>query len=198
MDFTIESLSTNIFTGATNAIYSKTESDNSHYKLLMGNAISELGEVTTDLLDNIEANDEKKLEKFLVNRGDVAILARGSSIRAGMITADIAALKVIPSASFVIIRPDNKKLLGEVLVAYLNSSIGQSALAKLMRGVAVQSVSASDLKQMTIQLPTADKQNEIAELFYVSNEAYKNGITFIEQQRKTAIACMLDIMMGAK
>lgn len=197
-NYTMDSVSEMIFTGATNAIYSKSEASNATYRLLMGNTISELGEISVESLDGIDAVDEKKIEKVLLKTGDVALLSRGSSMRAGIITKEIAVMNVVPSASFIIIRPNPKAFLGEVLVAYLNSSVGQSALAQLTKGTTLQSLATSDFKKMSIHLPSMDKQKEMVELFYASNEAYKNGKDFIEQQRLTAIATMLTIMLGAK
>lgn len=193
----LESISLSIFTGVPVGRYRKTDAVDSGYKVLMGNALDELGEVLPESLENIEIIDDTKLDRMLLNAGDVAVLARGTAIRAGIISQEIAQLTVIPSASFVIIRPDREKLLGEVLVAYLNSVVGQSIIATSTNGATIQnSVSASDLKKMMITLPNMLKQQEIVDLFYASNQAYRNGIAFIEQQRITASACMLSIMSG--
>lgn len=195
---TIYDLCSDLTTGATNALFEKVEEQGSNIlNLLTGSSLNLNGEILEDQLTAIKVKEGKDTERFKLQAGDVVLLAKGNSIRAAYVTAQIAALNVIASANFILLRPNQELLKGEVLVAYLNSKAGQSKLSSISTGAAIQNVSLSNLKGVEMDLVEMDKQREIADLFHASNQAYKSTIELAEQQKKVATACINQLMKGA-
>ena len=196
---TIEMLCNKLTTGATNALFEKCESNaEGTMRLLTGSSVNLNGEIVEDQLSPVTIAEGKSMQRFLLQEGDVVLLAKGNSIRAGYVTERIAKLNVIASANFILLRPNNNELLGEVLVAYFNSAVGQSVLDNISTGAIITNISLSSINKLVIELPELSKQNEIAELFHASNQAYQSTLNLAEQQKKVATAYITQLMKGAK
>ncbi|GAD78622.1 restriction endonuclease subunit S [Vibrio ezurae] len=184
-------------TGATNALFEKTnQRDEKSLYLLTGNSLNSNGEIIEEQLGSVTLKEGKEIQRFLLQQGDVVLLAKGNSIRAGYVTERIAKLNVIASANFILIRPNNNELLGEVLVAYFNSPAGQSLLDATSTGATIKNISLSNIKKVGVEFPALCKQREIAELFHASNHAYQATINLAEQQKKAALACISQLIKG--
>lgn len=196
---TIEVLCNELTTGATNALFEKNESNSEGaMRLLTGSSVNLNGEIIDQQLSEIIIKEGKDIQRFLLKEGDVVLLAKGNSIKAGYVTKAIADLNVIASANFILLRPNNNELLGEVLVAYFNSSVGQSQLDTISTGAIITNISLSSIKKLVIELPGLNKQNEIAELFHASNQAYQSTLNLAEQQKKVSTAYITQLIKGAK
>ncbi|MBB1365964.1 restriction endonuclease subunit S [Pseudoalteromonas sp. SR44-5] len=196
---TIEVLCNELTTGATNALFEKNESNvEGALHLLTGSSVNLNGEIIEQQLSEIIIKEGKDIQRFLLKEGDVVLLAKGNSIKAGYVTKAIAELNVIASANFILLRPNNNELLGEVLVAYFNSSVGQSQLDTISTGAIITNISLSSIKKLVIELPGLNKQNEIAELFHASNQAYQSTLNLAEQQKKVSTAYITQLIKGAK
>tara|TARA_R110001583_G_scaffold43838_4_gene139264 strand:- start:11602 stop:12198 length:597 start_codon:yes stop_codon:yes gene_type:complete len=195
---TIEVLCDEITTGATNALFEKCESNaEGVMRLLAGSSVNLNGEIVENQLSRVSIAEGKSIQRFLLQQGDVVLLAKGNSIRAGYVTERIAKLSVIASANFILLRPNKNELLGEVLVAYFNSPAGQGLLDETSTGAAIKNISLSNIKKLNVKFPALDKQHEIAELFHASNHAYQATINLAEQQKKAASACISQLIKGA-
>jgi hypothetical protein len=195
---TIESLCKELTTGVTNALFEKSDQpgeDTVH--LLAGSSLNQHGEIVEKQLSNVKIKDGKNIERFQLIEGDVVLLSKGNSIRAAYVTAKVANLNVIASANFILLRPDQDKLIGEVLVSYFNSTAGQNSLDDISTGAIIKNISLSNIKRVEIELPNLEKQEEIAKLFHASNQAYKSTINLATQQKKVASACINQLMKGA-
>lgn len=195
---TLEMLCDEQTTGATNALFKKgAQNTEGALHLLTGSSLNKNGEIIQQQLGTVTLKEGKDVQRFLLKEGDVVLLAKGNSIRAGYIKASIAKLNVIASANFILLRPRNNELLGEVLVAFFNSPEGQSLLDATSTGATIKNISLSNIKKLKIALPELSKQHEIAELFHASNQAYQSTINLAEQQKKVASACISQLMKGA-
>ncbi|MEJ6122804.1 restriction endonuclease subunit S [Vibrio sp. 2-Bac 85] len=195
---TIEVLCNELTTGATNALFEKIENNvEGTLHLLTGSSVNLNGEIIEQHLSQVTIKDGKDIQRFLLQEGDVVLLAKGNSIRAGYVTENIAQLNVIVSANFILLRPNNNQLLGEVLVTYFNSAVGQSMLDATSTGAAIKNINLSNIKKMELELPELSKQHEIAELFNARNQAYQATIKLAEQQKKVTTACISKLMKGA-
>jgi hypothetical protein len=93
---TIEVLCNELTTGATNALFEKSESNaEGAMYLLTGSAVNLNGEIVEDQLSSVTIAEGKSIQRFLLQEGDVVLLAKGNSIRAGYVTERIAKLNVI-------------------------------------------------------------------------------------------------------
>lgn len=195
---TIEVLCNELTTGATNALFEKSEKDSEGtMRLLTGSSVNQNGEIVEQQLSSVTITEGKSMQRFLLQAGDVVLLAKGNSIRAGYVTEQIAKLNVIASANFIVLRPNKYVLLGEVLVAYFNSPAGQSVLDAASTGAAIKNINLANIRKIEIELPTLSKQHEIAELFHASNQAYNATLNLAEQQKKVAMACISQLIKGA-
>lgn len=194
---TIGVLCNELTTGATNALFEKSaQSAEKTSYLLTGSSLNTNGEIIQQQLGIVTLKEGKDVQRFILKEGDVVLLAKGNSIRAGYVTAAIAKLNVLASANFILLRPRNNELLGEVLVAFFNSPEGQSLLDATSTGAAIKNISLSNIKKLEIALPELSKQQEISELFHASNRAYQSTINLAEQQKKAASACISQLMKG--
>ncbi len=195
---TIEVLCNELTTGATNALFEKSENDSEGtMRLLTGSSVNLNGEIVEQQLSSVTIAEGKSMQRFLLQAGDVVLLAKGNSIRAGYVTEQIAKLNVIASANFIVLRPNQNEVLGEVLVAYFNSPAGQSVLDAASTGAAIKNINLANIRKMEIELPSLSKQREIAELFHASNQAYNATLNLAEQQKKVAMACISQLIKGA-
>lgn len=195
---TIEVLCNELTTGATNALFEKSENDSEGtMRLLTGSSVNLNGEIVEQQLSSVTIAEGKSMQRFLLQAGDVVLLAKGNSIRAGYVTEQIAKLNVIASANFIVLRPNKNVLLGEMLVAYFNSPAGQSVLDAASTGAAIKNINLANIRKMEIELPSLSKQREIAELFHASNQAYNATLNLAEQQKKVAMACISQLIKGA-
>lgn len=194
---TIEYLCDELIMGATNALFEKSiNKDVKSLYLLTGSSLNLNGEIIEGHLGSVTLKEGKEIQRFLLKQGDVILLAKGNSIRAGYVTESIAKLNVIASANFILLRPNNKKLLGEVIVSYFNSPAGQSVLEAMSTGAIIKNISLSNIKKLKIEFPTLSQQHEIAELFHASNQVYHSTINLAEQQKKVAMACISQLIKG--
>jgi restriction endonuclease S subunit len=155
------------------------------------------GEIIVDQLNRVEVIKGRDVSRFLVKEGDVVLLARGNSMRAAYVTEEVSKLNVILSANFILLRPNSDQLRGEVLVSYFNSEQGQNTLSATSVGAAIRNISLSNIRRLQVEIPSLEKQQEIADIFHVSNEVYKSTLLMAEQQQKVANACIHQLMKGA-
>jgi len=197
MNIKIENIA-DIFVGRANGVYKREGVAESDPLLLQGADISKDGEMTTKNMIRVKITSTRNLDPYFLKPNDVVILSRGSSIRACYIDKEIGNAKVLASANTIIIRTNKEKIRGEVLAAYFNSEVGKDSLQASSTGAVIHHIPASVLRNIEIPLPSKQKQDNIAELFYAGREAYKSTLTLAEQQKKTVEAKMIDLMQGAE
>ncbi len=184
--------------GLPNSKFDKSNTEEASTSLLVtGTAIGTMGDVLTDKLQAVSEKPDQNYTKYYLLAGDVLILSRGSSIRAALVTQELAASKLLANATITVIRPDSIKLLGELLVTFFNSELGQATLSSLQQGAAIPSLPLKDLKQLEISIPDLNTQQKIQAIFHANITAYKDTITLAEQQHKAATTVMLQMMQGA-
>lgn len=181
--------------GAAKSVYSLGQEDGEQaIKLLKGINLNKEGEISVDNMDSIVLLDAKNPERYILQAGDVVIMARGSSIRASYVSEEVAKSRVMASANFIIVRPNPLEICGEVIAAYLNSEVGASRLQSLSKGATIQHISTSDLKNLEVPTPSKETQASISEIFHANQEAYQATIALAEQQKQTANTTMLTMM----
>lgn len=187
---TIQTMCSMITTGATNSTYEEAEGHKSTYKLLPGYALDQQGGIDISMLKPVSIRNDRDCSRFVAQQGDVVVLAKGNAIRTAYITKEVAEQNVIISANFILLRPHPNQALGESIVAYFSTSQGRVALESLNRGSVIKSVNASSLKALEIPLPSLEEQQQIADLFQASNDAYQKAMQLAEQDKKAALACI--------
>ena len=200
MEITSQMLTINeisqVIPGAAKGVYNldiAASKERTH--LLKGNNLDSEGGISTEVMDQVEFSTTRNIERYILQEGDVVVMARGSAIRAGCVTKQVAQKRVIASANFIIIRPNSDEVKGEVIAAYLNSIIGQQRLQSLSKGSAIQHIPTSSLRELEIPVPAMELQQKISDIFYANREAYQATLALAEQQKRTANASMLNMML---
>jgi len=174
-----------------------TEADKATTFLVPGSAIGGLGEILTSELQPVLEKEGIDYSNHYIQAGDVLLLSRGTSVRAGLVDETLAEQLLLVSTTITVIRPDKTKLLGETLVTFFNSEIGQNSLMALQKGSVISSLPLKDLKELEVDIPDIATQEQIQELYHASIAAYQDTIAMAEQQKRAATIVMLKMMQGA-
>lgn len=190
-------LVSDLSTGATNSLYSsKSEDGLVPMKLLAGSSINNLGEIDVEQLSDIWVSPEKDISRFVIREGDVVVLAKGNSIRTAYVSGDVSKLTVLASANFLVVRTNPDVLLGEALVAYLNSAAGKAVLEGASTGSSIKNVSKASFRKLEVPLPDLDTQKKVAALLSARNKAFSDALTLANQQRLVVDACLDKLIQG--
>lgn len=190
-------LVSDLITGATNSLYSsKREEGLLQKKLLTGSSISSLGEIEAEQLSDVWVNPEKSVSKFIVQEGDVVVLAKGNSIRSAYVSGELAKQDILASANFLVVRSNPEVLLGAALVAYLNSTAGKAKLEGASTGSSIKNVSKASFGKLEIPLPDPETQKQVAKLLSARNEAYSDALKLANQQLLVVDACLDKLIQG--
>ncbi len=105
---------------------------------------------------------EEKYGKFLTEPGQIVIVRVGPRFK----LANIKESKpLVVSGNLFVIKPDPKKINPKYLFDFLRSEIGQNELRRFLAGTAVQTISLSDLKMLSVPLKNSIEQKQIADKF---------------------------------
>lgn len=151
------------------------------YKLIASNDIDEYS-INWNNLKMIN-NDDKKLEKFAVQKNDVIITSKSSKVKIAVVDFD-PKIKCIVTGGMFIVRPDTNKLNPYYLKVFLESSIGTEILESIQKGGSyIVTIKGSNLANIKINLIDINKQNLIANKYIdklTSLIGYKKQIKDIE------------------
>ncbi len=143
--------------------------------------ISNIGdfEINYDTLDHMK-EEKRKIANYLLEEGDVLLPARGTAIRSAAYQEQSYAC--IASSNVVVIRPDEKLLLGGYLKIFLDSPMGKKMISSLQQGTTVMNISYKDLSSLEIPVLTIDEQREIVEEYNHELDRYKKSIDAAEKR----------------
>ena len=193
----LSDLCIDIFTGIPGSyLQACNDSAAAYFCAVNGSALTADGEVSAADLQPVKALGERDLARFKLLEGDVLLLSRGSSMKAALVSAQIAALNTVPSANLVVIRPDSTRLKGELLVAYFNSDAGQLWLEQSSVGTSIRNLPAGVIKSLELKVPQMDTQHDIAALFHANLNTQKAGAAMLMQQKRVAEAAIQQLMQG--
>ena len=167
--------------------------------------IDKYGSIAHKKIEHLILTTDRDMSRYYLKTDDVVLiraaarsyfpqkntelgLSRGPVMRAGVVSEDIEKNRVLASTNCIVIRPNENKLCARFLVTYLNSSIGQYELLKLCNkgAAALQHFSMKELKNLEVPIPQISDQEKIANMYYESNEAYKNALDKAEQYKRKA------------
>jgi len=189
-----------MFAGAPTSLFNKEVSSSVNtYRALRGTDLLADGYIATENLQEIEAKEGKNISKFLLQEGDVVLLARGQSMRCCIVTEETASLRLVATANFIVLRLKQEHK-GEFLVTYFNSSKGKQVLNHPSISAStnmIKSISLGGLKKVLLPFPTVEKQEQIAQLFHVHVKAQRAALDLIAEQKKTVEVKILNWMQEA-
>ncbi|SDF87013.1 N-6 DNA Methylase [Paenibacillus sp. cl6col] len=143
--------------------------------------ISNLNDYDIDYegLDHIE-EEERKVANYLLKDGDLLLPARGTAIRIAVFQEQ--KYPCIASSNIIVIRPNEKLLLGTYLKVFLDSPMGNKVLAGKQQGTVVINISYKDLKSLEVPLLRVSEQKVIAEEYEQERSRYVESIRLAENR----------------
>lgn len=163
--------------------------------LVNGANISELGD-----LDFVDAElkyvyvSSEKLHDNVLKVGDIVLMSRGSNMRAAIVNQQDADKGLIASPNCLVLTANLNYVLPEVIVAFLNSELGQKTLDSLSTGATIKNVPARKIKDIDLRVPDLAVQNKIAQIFKQNIETLKSLKVLQMQQKITANAAIQKLM----
>ncbi|MFK4474184.1 hypothetical protein ABH897_003934 [Paenibacillus sp. RC73] len=159
--------------------------------------ISNLNDYDIDYagLDHIE-EEERKVANYLLRDGDLLLPARGTVIRIAVFKEQ--KYSCIASSNIIVIRPNEKLLLGTYLKVFLDSPMGNKVLAGKQQGTVVINISYKDLKTLEIPLLRVDEQKVIAEEYEQERSRYVENIRLAEGRWNEVMERLQKTIMNVK
>lgn len=155
--------------------------------LLTGQSLNDNGflHVNTDTTKTVFV-DQDLIEKKKLKAGDIVFLAKGTNLRAAIVTPEQEQLNLFAPATCLVIKVNTSLVLPEFLTVFLNSEYGQAVLTSLNKGTVIMNIPVSGLKDIEINLPDLSKQEIIAQAFYQHHQA----LMLLEEMKKAHLNVM--------
>lgn len=159
--------------------------------------ISNLNDFDIDYegLDHIE-EEERKIANYLLKDGDLLLPARGTTIRIAVFQEQ--KYPCIASSNIIVIRPNEKLLLGTYLKVFLDSPMGNKVLAGKQQGTVVINISYKDLKTLEIPLLRVEEQKMIAEEYEQERFRYVESIRLAENRWNEVMERLQNTVLNVK
>ncbi|RVT75318.1 hypothetical protein EOD40_11170 [Flavobacterium sufflavum] len=106
-------------------------------------------------------------DKFYLQKNDILFVSKGVNNYA--IAIEDINFKIVPSATFFVIRVDEKKIVPQYLVWYINQREAQNYLSEKKAGTYVPNLNKQDIMEMPIKVPTLKTQKAIAKTAVLLN-----------------------------
>ncbi|MFH7764961.1 restriction endonuclease subunit S [Acinetobacter sp. BSP-28] len=168
--------------------FNDTEAENFvEASLLTGQSLNDNGflHVNTDTTKTVFV-DQDLIEKKKLKAGDIVFLAKGTNLRAAIVTAEQEQLNLLAPATCLVIKVNSNLVLPEFLTVFLNSEYGQAVLTSLNKGTVIMNIPVSGLKDIEINLPDLSKQEIIAQALYQHHQA----LMLLDEMKKAHLNVM--------
>lgn len=136
--------------------------------------ISNINEYGIDY-SNLECfeDEERKVKRYELQEGDVLLTCRGTTIKAATFKQQDKIC--IPAVSLVVIRP-NSELNSKFLEIFFQTTVGKAIFDGFSSGETSIMIKHTDVMEITIPLPSLEKQNEIVEYYEREKSIYLDSI----------------------
>lgn len=115
-----------------------------------------------------KSNDFDFKEKFYLKKNDILFVSKGVNNYA--IAIEDVDFKVVPSATFFVIRVDEKTVVPEYLVWYINQREAQNYLNEKKAGTYVPNLNKQDIMDLPVNVPSLKIQKAIAKTATLLNQ----------------------------
>lgn len=170
----------------------KISTTKTKYRLLSSSDINE-GIINWEALPYV--NDDPKLDKFVIHKGDVIITSKSTIVKVAVVDIEPEENVVLIGSLFGV-RTDKDKLNPTFLKMFLESIDGSKLLKNLMKGSVIVTIPLEEFKN--ILLPNVDItfQNEIAKKYEVKLSAYNSLKMELERTANKLKNMYDDLMRG--
>lgn len=153
---------------------------------LQAKHFDENGELAKNVYPDLNADN--KIDKHLLQKGDVLFAAKGTKNFAAWYEHD--EMQAVASTSFFVIRIHDKNVLPGYLTWFLNHPNTQTLLKGYARGTSIASISKAVLSELEIPIPDIQRQELILKIFKLRNQE-KNLKRQIDNLREKEIQHLL-------
>jgi restriction endonuclease S subunit len=133
---------------------------NGSYRIIQMRDID--GRSMLDASNLVRVSLDRNVDRYLVQKGDVLFVSRGSNNVAAVVDLDLE--MTLPVSYFFLARLKTDEVLPAFVVWYINQSSSQSVLKKDLKGSYIPMISKDDFQNFTIEIPPLSIQQAIIEL----------------------------------
>ena len=155
--------------------------DEMNYKILEISNINDDGEIYSEL--KMINSGERNLDRYLLNRGDILISARGDKIKICLLEIGYNE-KIIANGSINVIRVDQNRLHPLYLKTFFDSEKGKISLNNIKSGVTISSINIGELEKMIIPCPSMEEQRKLIDKIELKLEIIKSTTKRLETLKK--------------
>lgn len=163
-------------------VYKKGSPDGNVY-CLQAKHFDENGKFHQSVVIGPEINMDERLEKHLLQKGDIIIISKGESNRACLFQNEVS--PAVASSIFFVIRLHHQDVLPEYLQWYLNTSFMQATLSGFSRGTQIRSLSKKALVKVEVRIPSIHRQKQILKVQQLWEK--ERALTFELMELKEAL-----------
>jgi len=125
------------------------------------------GIVHPETVTRVKIKETGAMEKSRIEQNDVILTVKGSAFKAAVASKEIKGYVI--SANLVAFTL-NDEIIPELVVAYLNSPIGQNELQSRSAGIAQKALNIRSLMEIKIPIPPMSSQIVLSEYLSLSGE----------------------------
>ncbi|OUD36296.1 restriction endonuclease subunit S [Flavobacterium sp. FPG59] len=107
-------------------------------------------------------------DKFYLQKNDILFVSKGTNNFA--IAVENVNFKIVPSATFFVIRVEEKKIIPEYLVWYINQKEAQNYFNEKKAGTYVPNLNKQDIMELPVKVPPLKTQKAIAKTAVLLNK----------------------------
>lgn len=122
-----------------------------------------------------KVSDFQFKDKFFLNKGDIVFVSKGVNNYA--IVIEQINFPIVASATFFIIRVNEKIIVPEFLTWYMNQKEAQNYFSEKKAGTYIPNLNKQDIMDLPLKVPPLKKQNAIAKTAMLLNKE----ITILEK-----------------
>ena len=135
-----------------------------------------------------------RIERHLLRPYDVLVTARAASVQSALVPPEVS--RTVAGSTVLVIRTNNPEWgMGHYLWYFLASTYGQREIAKrLSTAATITSLSAANLGEIQLQVPSMQELDQVARIVEASEEAYALEMEAARLRRETVRDAIISIM----
>lgn len=143
------------------------------------------GELSTAMLNS------DKIKRYQVEQGDVLVSSRGAKTLSSVVSKEFKGSTI--NQNLLVLRPNKTKVQPSYLASLLRSDYAEHLLAPLFQQSNNQRViTLSQIRDLTIPLPSIETQTKLAKLFEANEEARRDVTLMLEARTQLADHILLE------
>jgi len=159
---------------------------------IRGELINPDGTINQTELRYIDEDTAKRFPKTKLERGDLLISVRGTMGKIAVVPKELEGANI--TANLMRISADTTKIRKDYLAFFILSDLFNRELIKRSESTTIKTIKSTDLKNITLKLPSIEKQSRIVSILRTAkgtgnklNEHYANTYLTIQKLREQLI-----------